>query len=71
MRHLLTAIAAVILLSIAFFMFANNGGNLNNDNQIDTSDTIDSLAEAQSRYYGAYYIEWCRHLFNISIFPRL
>ena len=52
MRHLLTAIAAVILLSIAFFMFANNGGNLNNDNQIDTSDKIDSLAEAQSRYYG-------------------
>lgn len=52
MRHLLTAIAAVILLSIAFFMFANNGGNLNHDNQIDTSYKSDTFTESQSRYYG-------------------
>lgn len=49
MRHLLTAILAAILLSVAFLMFANRGCNSVQNGRTDISD---SLTESQSRYYG-------------------
>lgn len=49
MRHLLTAILAAILLSVAFLMFANRGCNSDQNGRTDISD---SLTESQSRYYG-------------------
>ncbi len=53
MRHLLTAILAVILLSIAFMVFANNRCDTENDSKSDSqsiSDTVND--EQQTRYYG-------------------
>lgn len=52
MRHLLTAILAVILLSVAFMVFANNRCDSEKDCQTDSQCLPESVSDEQSRYYG-------------------
>lgn len=52
MRHLLTAILAVILLSVAFMIFANNRCDSEKDGQTDSQCLAESVSDEQSRYYG-------------------
>lgn len=52
MRHLLTAILAVILLSVAFMVFANNRCGSEKDSQTDSLCLAESVSDEQSRYYG-------------------
>lgn len=52
MKHILTAIIAIILLSVAFLVFANSGFISGNDNQIDSGSISDSEDEDQTRFYG-------------------
>lgn len=52
MRHLLTAILAVILLSVAFMVLANNRCDSENDARTDSLCVSDYASDEQSRYYG-------------------
>lgn len=52
MRHLLTAIFAVILLSVAFMVFANNRCDSERNGQTDSQCLEESVSDEQSRYYG-------------------
>lgn len=52
MRHLLTAILAVILLSVAFMGFANNRCDSEKDGHTDSQCLAESVSDEQSRYYG-------------------
>lgn len=52
MRHLLTAILAVILLSVAFMVFANNRCDSEKNGQTDSISFAESVSDEQSRYYG-------------------
>lgn len=52
MRHLLTAILVVVLLSVAFMVFANNRCDSEKDGQTDSQCLAESVSDEQSRYYG-------------------
>lgn len=52
MRHLLTAILAVVLLSVAFMVFANNRCDSERNGQTDSQCLAESVNDEQSRYYG-------------------
>lgn len=52
MRHLLTAILAVILLSVAFMVFANNRCDSERNGQTDSQCLVESVSDEQARYYG-------------------
>lgn len=52
MRHLLTVIIVVILLSVAFMVFANNRCDSGKDNQTDSLCMSVPVSDEQSRYYG-------------------
>lgn len=52
MRHLLTAMIAVILLSVTFMVFANNRCDSKKEEQNDTLCISDSVSDEQFRYYG-------------------
>ena len=52
MKHLLTAILAVVLLSVAFMVFANNRCDSEKDGQTDSQCLAESVSDEQFRYYG-------------------
>ncbi len=52
MRHLLTVIVTIILLSVAFMESANNRSNPEKDNQTDSQCISDSVNDEPYRYYG-------------------
>lgn len=52
MRHLLTAILAVIFLSVVFIVFAHNGCDSEKAGQTDSQCLAESVSDEKSRYYG-------------------